>query len=118
MISGRPPEVVFAGAGAYAVWISARGCAFIVGPAERPPGPLSAQQVAKLVEEARQQSIPDVVIGSCRVIAFSDARHHEGYVKALQQLLVQRGLDELAFVDGREPWYKRLWAQLWGPAGV
>ncbi len=45
-----------------------------------------------------------------------DAWQHEGRVRALQQLLMQRGLDQLALVDGREPWYKRLWAQLLGPA--
>ncbi|OLC29677.1 MAG: hypothetical protein AUH69_05540 [Actinobacteria bacterium 13_1_40CM_4_65_12] len=115
-ISGRPPEVVSAGAGAYAVWIPARGCVFIVRPAEKPHGSLSAPQVAQLVEKARQQSIPDLVIGSCQVIAVGDAWQHEGHVRAQQQLLVQRGLDQLALVDGREPWYKRLWAHLWGPA--
>ncbi len=47
-----------------------------------------------------------------------DAWQHEGHVRALQLLLAQRGLDQLALVDGREPWYRRLWAQLWGPAEV
>ncbi len=56
------------------------------------------------------------VIGDCRVITIGDAWQHEGHVKALQQLLMQRGLDQLALVDTREPWYRRLWAQLWGPA--
>ena len=118
VISGRPPEIVSAGAGAYAVWIPIRVCAFIVGPSEKPHGPLSAQQIAQLVEQARQQGIPDVVIGSCRVIAVGDTWQHEGHVRALQHLLVQRGLDQLALVDGREPCYRRLWAQLWGLAGV
>ncbi len=27
-----------------------------------------------------------------------------------------RGLDKLALVEKREPWYRRLWAQLWGAA--
>ena len=112
VISGRPPEIVSAGAGAYAVWIPTRASAFVVGPSEKPHGPLSAQQTAQLVEKARQQDIPDVVIGGCRVIAIGDAWQHEGHVRALQQLLVQRGLDQLALVDGREPWYRRLWAQL------
>ncbi len=116
VISARPPEIVSAGAGAYAVWIPTRVCAFIVGPSEKPHGPLSVQQIAQLVEQARQQGIPDVVIGSCRVIAIGDAWQHEGRIRALQQLLMQRGLDQLALVDGREPWYKRLWAQLLGPA--
>ena len=116
VISGRPPEIVSTGAGAYAVWVTARAIAFIVGPAERPHGPLSAQQIAQLVEKACQQGIPDVVIGSCRIIAIGDAWQHEGHVRALQQLLVQRGLDQLALVDGRKPWYRRLWTHLWGPA--
>ncbi len=73
------------------VWIPARGCRFIVGSSEKPHGPLWAQQVAQLVEKARQQDIPDVVIGNCRVIAVGDAWQHEGDVTALQ-LLVQRGL--------------------------
>ncbi len=51
-----------------------------------------------------------------RIIAIGDAWQHEDHVKALQLLLQQRGLDQLALVDGREPWYKRLWAQLWGLA--
>ena len=116
VISGRPPEIVSTGAGAYAVWITARASAFIVGPAEKPHGQLSSQQIAQLVEKARQQGIPDVVIGSCRIIAIGDAWQHESHVRGLQQLLVQRGLDQLALVDGRGPWYRRLWAQLWGPA--
>lgn len=116
VISSRPPEIISAGAGAYAVWIPARGSAFIVGPSEKPHGALSPQQIAQLVEKARQQGIPDVVIGSCRVIAIGDAWQHEGHVRALQQLLAQRGLDQLALVEWREPWYRRLWAQLWGPA--
>lgn len=116
VISGRTPEIVSTGAGVYAVWIPTRASAFIVGPSEKPHGPLSAQQIAQLVERARQQGIPDVVIGDCRVIAIGDAWQHEGHVKAVQQLLVQRGLDQLALVDRREPWYKRLWVQLWGPA--
>jgi hypothetical protein len=115
VIGGRPPEIISAGAGAYAVWIPARSSAFIVGTSEKPHGPLSAQQIAQLVEKARQQGIPDVVIGSCRVIVIGDAWQHEGHVRALQQLLGQRGLDQLALVEWREPWYRRLWAQLWGP---
>lgn len=118
VISGRPPEIVSAGAGAYAVWIPTRVSAFIVGASEKPHGPLSAQQTSQLVEKAREQGIPDVVIGSCRVIAVGDAWQHEGHVRALQLLLQQRGLDQLALVDGREPWYRRLWADLWGPAEV
>jgi hypothetical protein len=47
--------------------------------------------VAQLVEKARQQNIPDVVIGSCRIIAVGDAWQHEGQVRALQLLLQQRG---------------------------
>jgi len=116
VISGRPPEIVSTGAGAYAVWIPARVSAFIVGLAERPHGPLSAQQIAQLVEKACQQGIPDVVIGSCRIIAIGDVWQHESHMRALQLLLQQRGLDQLALVDGRKPWYRRLWAQLWGPA--
>jgi hypothetical protein len=116
VISGRVPEIISTGAGIYAVWIPARACAFIVGASEKPHGLLSAQQTAQLVEQARQQGIPDMVIGSCRVIAVGDAWRREGHVKTLQLLLQQRGLDQLALVNGREPWYKRLWAQFRGLA--
>ncbi len=72
--------------------------------------------MSSLPRPLQQQGIPDVVIGSCRVIAIGDAWQHEGRIRALQQLLMQRGLNQLALVDGREPWYERLWAQLLGPA--
>lgn len=83
---------------------------------ESQPEAAACPQVAQLMERARQQAIPDALIGSCRIVAVGDAWQHEGYVRALQLLLQQRGLDQLALVGDREPWYRRLWAQLWGPA--
>ncbi len=58
VISGRPPEIVSTGVGVYAVWIPTRLSAFIVGASDKPHGPLSAQQIAQLVEKARPRTRP------------------------------------------------------------
>jgi hypothetical protein len=40
------------------------------------------------------------------VIAVGDAWQLEGHVRALQQLFAQRGLDQIALAEWREPWYR------------
>ncbi len=114
IISGRPPETVAAGTGVWAVWIPSRASAFVVGPAPKSNGPLSAQDLSRQVDAARQRGIPDVIIGDHRVFAVGDAWQRSHLIDALQQLLSQGTLDQLALVDRRVPWHHRLWSWMVG----
>lgn len=116
IVGGRPPEVIPAGPGVFAVWIPARAGAFVVGPAPKPNGALPAQQLDQLMQRARQGGYPDAIIGDYRVIAVGDAWQRPHLVDALRQLLAHNGLDQLALVDRRPPWLDRLRAYLFGPA--
>lgn len=109
---GRPPEIVSGGGGAWAVWFPPRTTAFVVGPAPHPNGPLSRQEIAQQVQAATQRACPDAIIGSHRVIAVGSAWERPDLVRALRAMLAHGAMEQLTVIDGRTPWYVRLWRWL------
>jgi len=91
-------------------------CAFVVGPAPKPNGALSAQQLQELIQRARQGGLPDAVIGDYRAIAVGDAWVRPHLVEALRQVLAHNGQDQLALVDWGPSWLDRLREFFAGPA--